>query len=51
VASGILGSALIGIFADGPSIFGLHFLAVIGFVLSGLLGAWLAWGVIRSGRL
>jgi hypothetical protein len=24
---------------------------VLGFFLSGLLGAWLLWGVIRSGRL
>jgi ubiquinone biosynthesis protein len=52
VASGLIGSSLLGIFAEqGPQILGLHFLAVIGFVLSGILGAWLLWGVIRSGRL
>jgi ubiquinone biosynthesis protein len=52
VASGLIGSALIGIFVNnGPQLFGLHFLSVIGFVLSGILGAWLVWGVIRSGRL
>lgn len=52
VAGGLLGSALIGIFAtDGPQIFGVHFLSVLGFVLSGLLGAWLLVGVLRSGRL
>jgi len=52
VASGLIGSAIIGIFVNnGPELFGLHFLSVIGFVLSGILGAWLVWGVIRSGRL
>ena len=52
VASGLIGSAIIGIFVNnGPQLFGLHFLSVIGFVLSGILGAWLVWGVIRSGRL
>jgi ubiquinone biosynthesis protein len=52
VAGGLLGSALIGIFAtDGPQLFGVHFLSVIGFLLSGALGAWLMLGVLRSGRL
>jgi hypothetical protein len=30
---------------------GLHVVSVIGFVLSGVLGVWLLWGVVRSGRL
>jgi ubiquinone biosynthesis protein len=52
VASGLIGSSLLGIFAEtGPKILGLHFLAVVGFIISGALGAWLLWGVIRSGRL
>ncbi|MDQ3066037.1 MAG: AarF/UbiB family protein [Actinomycetota bacterium] len=52
VAGGLLGSAMIGIFAtEGPQIFGVHFLSVIGFLLSGMLGAWLLLGVMRSGRL
>jgi ubiquinone biosynthesis protein len=52
VASGLIGSSLLGIFAEtGPKIWGLHFLSVLGFALSGLLGAWLLWGVMRSGRL
>jgi len=52
VAGGLLGSALIGIFAtEGPQIFGVHFLSVIGFLLSGTLGGWLLVGVLRSGRL
>src|ERR687891_1963339 len=50
--TGVIGSSLIGIFADtGPQIWGLHFLSVIGFSLSALLGIWLVWGVVRSGRL
>jgi ubiquinone biosynthesis protein len=52
VASGLIGSSMLGIFAEGgPQILGLHVLSVIGFVVSGLLGLWLLWGVIRSGRL
>jgi ubiquinone biosynthesis protein len=52
VASGLIGSSLLGIFAEtGPKIWGLHFISVLGFALSGLLGAWLLWGVVRSGRL
>jgi ubiquinone biosynthesis protein len=52
VSGGLIGSSLIGIFAEnGPQILGVHFLAVLGFLLSCLLGVWLLWGVIRSGRL
>ncbi|MEJ7567452.1 MAG: AarF/ABC1/UbiB kinase family protein [Gaiellaceae bacterium] len=52
VAGGLLGSALIGILAtEGPQLFGVHFLSVIGFLLSGGLGFWLLLGVVRSGRL
>jgi len=52
VAGGLIGSSLIGIFAtNGPQLIGLHVLSVLGFVLSGILGVWLLWGVLRSGRL
>ena len=52
VVGGAVGSGLIGIFADtGPQVFGIHFISVIGFCLSAALGAWLAVGVLRSGRL
>jgi ubiquinone biosynthesis protein len=52
VMGGLIGSSLIGIFAkSGPTIFGINSLSVFGFVLSGVLGAWLLWGVIRSGKL
>jgi ubiquinone biosynthesis protein len=52
VVGGLIGSSLIGIFAKhGPFVFGVNFLSFIGFLLSGALGVWLLWGVIRSGRL
>jgi ubiquinone biosynthesis protein len=51
-AAGLLGSSVIGVLAtDGPQIFGIHFLSVLGFVASGALGVWLLVGVLRSGRL
>jgi ubiquinone biosynthesis protein len=50
--TGVIGSALIGIFGDaGPHILGLHVFSIVGFSISTLLGLWLALGVIRSGRL
>jgi len=52
VAGGLIGSSLIGILAkEGPQLLGLHVLSVLGFLLSGILGLWLLWGVLRSGRL
>ncbi len=52
VTGGLIGSSLIGIFAQGgPHVFGLHVVSVLGFLLSGILGAWLMIGVVRSGRL
>jgi ubiquinone biosynthesis protein len=52
VTGGLIGSSLIGIFAQGgPQIFGIHFLSVVGFGLSIVLGAWLLLAVMRSGRL
>ena len=52
VVGGLTGSSLIGIFAEsGPHLLGLHVVSVLGFVLSGALGAWLLWAVLRSGRL
>jgi ubiquinone biosynthesis protein len=51
-AGGLIGSSLIGVFAtSGPHVLGLHVVSVVGFVLSGVLGLWLLWGVVRSGRL
>ena len=52
VAAGLIGSSLIGVFAtEGPTVLGLHFLSVLGFLVAGVLGVWLLVGVIRSGRL
>jgi ubiquinone biosynthesis protein len=52
VTGGLIGSSLIGIFAkSGPHIFGLHFVSAFGFLLSAILGVWLLWSVVRSGRL
>jgi ubiquinone biosynthesis protein len=52
VTGGLIGSSLIGIFAKtGPHLLGLHVVSVLGFLLSAVLGVWLLWGVIRSGRL
>jgi ubiquinone biosynthesis protein len=49
---GLIGSSLIGIFAKaGPQFLGVNVISVVGFALSGILGVWLLWGVIRSGRL
>ena len=51
-AGGLIGSSLIGVFATGgPHVLGLHVIALVGFVLSGVLSVWLLWGVVRSGRL
>jgi ubiquinone biosynthesis protein len=52
VAGGLIGSSLIGIFAkSGPHLLGLHVISLVGFAISGVLGLWLLWGVVRSGRL
>jgi ubiquinone biosynthesis protein len=52
VVGGLIGSSLIGIFATGgPHFLGLNIVSVAGFTASAVLGAWLFWGVLRSGRL
>ncbi|HEX7083139.1 MAG TPA: AarF/ABC1/UbiB kinase family protein [Gaiellaceae bacterium] len=52
VTGGLIGSSLIGIFAKtGPHLLGLHVVSIAGFCLSAVLGIWLLWGVVRSGRL
>jgi ubiquinone biosynthesis protein len=52
VTGGLIGSSLIGIFAKtGPHLLGLHVVSVLGFGLSAILGVWLLWSVVRSGRL
>jgi ubiquinone biosynthesis protein len=52
VAGGLIGSSLIGIFSKGgPELLGINIISVIGFAFSVVLGIWLLWGVLRSGRL
>ncbi|NUR75224.1 MAG: AarF/ABC1/UbiB kinase family protein [Thermoleophilia bacterium] len=52
VTGGLIGSSLIGIFAkSGPHVLGLHVVSVLGFGLASVLGVWLLWSVLRSGRL
>jgi ubiquinone biosynthesis protein len=52
VAGGLVGSSIVGVFADeGPTVMGLHLLSFLGFVLSGVFGVWLVWGVLRHNRL
>ena len=52
VTGGLIGSSLIGIFAkSGPHVLGLHVVSILGFCFSAILGVWLLWGVVKSGRL
>jgi ubiquinone biosynthesis protein len=52
VVGGLIGSSLIGIFATaGPQVLGINVISIGGFALSAVLGIWLLWGVVRSGRL
>ena len=52
VTGGMIGSSLIGIFATGgPHLLGVNVISIGGFALSTVLGIWLLWGVVRSGRL
>jgi ubiquinone biosynthesis protein len=52
VVGGLIGSSLIGIFAKGgPHLLGVNVISIGGFAFSAVLGVWLLWGVVRSGRL
>jgi ubiquinone biosynthesis protein len=52
VLGGLVGSSIIGVFAEsGPQVAGLHLLSFVGFILSGVFGLWLIWGIVRHGRL
>ncbi len=51
IAALIVGSSLIVHGGGGTLLFGLPALGVIGFVTAGVLGLWLAIGILRSGRL
>ena len=50
ILGGLLGSAMIGVFAKGgPHALGIHLLALVGFLISGVFGIWLVWGILRHG--
>jgi len=51
IAALIVGSSLIVQGGGGVLLFGLPALGLIGFVTAGILGLWLAIGILRSGRL
>jgi ubiquinone biosynthesis protein len=52
ILGGLMGSAIIGVFAkEGPHAAGIHLLALVGFLIAGVFGVWLVWGILRHGRL
>ena len=51
IAALIVGSSLVLQKPAGPSLFGLPAFGLVGFLVAGVLGLWLAIGILRSGRL
>lgn len=51
VASLVIGSSLILHAGLRPHVFGMPLLGIVGYVLAAVLGLWLVWGILRSGRL
>jgi ubiquinone biosynthesis protein len=51
IGSLIVGSSLVMQINKGPIIFGFPLLGLLGYLIAGLLGLWLAVGILRSGRL
>jgi ubiquinone biosynthesis protein len=51
VASLIIASSLILTSRVGPAVFGISVLGILGYLFAGVLGVWLIWGIMRSGRL
>ena len=47
----IVGSSVVTLSDRGPHLFGLPLLGLAGFVLTGLLGLRLIFGIMRSGKL
>ena len=50
VAALIIGSSLVMAFGGGPKIFSYPFLGILGFIAAGVLGLWLAFLILRSGK-
>ncbi|RLB65821.1 MAG: ubiquinone biosynthesis protein UbiB, partial [Deltaproteobacteria bacterium] len=51
IGSLIVGSSLVMQIDKGPMLFGFPILGLLGYSIAGLLGLWLAVGILRSGRL
>ena len=51
IAALIVGSSFVLQRGTGPMIFGLPAFGLVGFIAAGVLGLWLAVGILRSGRL
>ena len=51
IGSLIVGSSLVMQIDKGPMVFGFPLLGLLGYLIAGLLGLWLAVGILRSGRL
>ncbi len=51
IGSLIVGSSLVMQIDKGPMLFGFPVLGILGYSIAGLLGLWLAVGILRSGRL
>src|SRR3990170_4589469 len=50
VAALIIGSSLVMAFGGGPKLFGYPFLGILGFIAAGVLGLWLVFLILRSGK-
>ncbi len=51
IASIIVGSSIIMRTQIGPLFLGFPLLGAVGYIVAGLLGLWLVWAIIKSGRL
>jgi ubiquinone biosynthesis protein len=51
IGSLIVGSSLVMQIDKGPMLFGFPVLGLLGYSIAGMLGLWLAVGILRSGRL
>jgi len=51
IGSLIVGSSLVMQIDKGPMLFGFPVLGLLGYSIAGMLGLWLAIGILRSGRL
>jgi len=52
VLGGLVGSSILGVLSTGGThVIGVNLVAFVGFLISGIFGVWLVWGIYRSGRL